>query len=451
MLFKFLKRAMKYIPVIFLMLEFSSAYSQQKMNLKACIEYAWKNNISLQQNESGIRIRQFEVKKNKMAYLPSVSAFANTGYSFGYSLDYTSYEYYRDQIQSAYFSMSSDWLLFNGFRVKNQLESSRHGLKSSQYSFQQLKDQIGLTVAFYYLTILQSAERVKFAENQLELTRKLYEKARLMVEVGQETRVKELELKAQLASDELNLTDARNNLEQAYLNLKQVMNYPIGEKIEIEEVESQVPELANYEQSNPDAIIKNAVENLPEVKKAREDMIQAEFNYKATRSLAYPSLTGSGNLNSRYSSAKSPLTGEPSPFFDQMENNFNQSISIGLNIPLFTRLSNAYNIYSAKENINLSRLTYEDVKIKAENTIYEAWFNLQSSIKRYKSAQNKWEAQKALFEQSQLMYDEGVISFYDWQTAKTNLTAAESDFLAAKYDLLYRIKLMNYYTGQNVF
>ncbi len=436
--------------LLFLLVVTTGIKAQEVFSLKDCIDYALKNNISIQQSGVDIRIKEFDVRRNKAAFLPSANAYASHGYSFGYSLDYTTYEYYKQSIQSNYFTLNSDVTLFNGFRLRNNLTAAQHGLQSGKYSYQGAKDQVSLSVVLYYLNILKNSEQLQYAEDQLALTEKLYEKAKLLVEVGQETKSKELELKAQMANDEMLLVQAKNNLEKAYLNLKQIMNYEISKELTIAELGEETIDFTEYENLDPEEFIEESVSKLPEVQKAKEDYNKSVYSYKAAKSLLYPSLSGSGSLNSRYSNSKNPLTGQADPFFDQIENNFGQTISFGLSIPIFANLNNAYNVYASEQNIEFNRLTWEDAKIKAKNTIYEAYYLMLNSYKQYEAAKNSMEAQQSLFNQSNLMYNEGVVSFYDWQTAKNNLAKSESTFLSAKYDLLYRVKLLDYYQGKDI-
>jgi outer membrane protein len=427
-------------------LAFYPLFGQDKMGLSDCIDYALQNNISVRQNYLDISRKQSEYLQSKAAMLPSVNAYASQGMNFGNSLDYTTYEYVKEKSSSNYFQLSSNWTLFNGLRLQNMKKSNFHALNASQWNYEDVSDQISMNVALSYLQILMNKEQLNLAGEQIELTKSLLERTRVLVEVGQETKSKELELKAELANNEVSLIEAKNNLEQSYLALKQVMNWDISKALEISMHDINLT-TGSHANTPIDDLISQQVSELPKVKKAKSELESAQFYFKATQALKYPSLELQSSMGTRYSSNKNPLTGQADPFVDQLDNNFGQYLTFGLQIPIFNNLRNSGAAQMAQINIKNAELIYRETEVQSKNAMYEAYYLMTQAEKKYEAAIKNQEAQQVLFDQSSLMYQEGVLNFYEWQSSRNNLNMAKTSLLNAKYDYLYRIKVFDYYSG----
>jgi outer membrane protein len=391
--------------------------------------------------------KQSELLQSKAAMLPSVNGYINQGLNFGNSLDYTTYEYVKERTSSNYFQLSSNLTIFNGFRLLNTVKSNQHALDASNWTYEDVKDQVAMSVALSYLQILMNKEQLNLAVEQIELTKGLLERIRILVEVGQETKSKELELKAEMASNEVTHIEAKNNLIQSYLNLKQILNWEISKPIKINEYDINLASGGDYDRVDIESVISNNIAELPKVKRAKSDLESAQFYYKAVQAMKYPSIDLQSSVGTRYSSIKNPLTGQRDPFNDQLNNNLGQYLTFGLQIPIFNNLKNSGSSQLAQLNIKNAELTYRETEVQSKNAIYEAYYLMNNSGKKYEAAIKSQEAQRLLFDQSTLMYKEGVLNFYEWQSSRNNLSRAEASLLSAKYDYLYRIKVFDYYRG----
>ena len=421
--------------------------AQNVLTLEQCINIGYNGNLQIKQYELQIGLKKSELKQKNFSLLPSLNGILSQAYSFGNSLDYTTYEYRKEKISSNYFSLNSDLTLFNGFRQLYNVKSARYGYLSSQESFQDIKDQISLNIAAVYVEIVMNLEQVKSADKQLDLSRKLYEKSKILVEVGEENLVKELQMKAQVANDEVGKIDAENQLELSYLKLKQLLNLDLTKTVVVVVPEIDIYKLPDYTKEKVESFIEESILKLPKVKKARYDFQSSRYNYLASLGQTYPRLNLQTSVDSRYSNIAKNLHGEQIPFNTQIDNNFGQSVSLGLSIPIFNNYQYSYAVQSAKIGMKTNEILLNETEINARNEIYQAFFLMNSANKKFIAADNNLKAQQMLFEQNNKLYEQGLINFYDWQQAKNNLTKAESTFLSSKYDYLYKIKVFEYYKG----
>lgn len=422
-------------------------FSQDVFTLEQCIEYGLKNNLQIRQYSLQISQKKYELNQKNLSVLPSLNGILSQGFSFGNSLDYTNYTYRKEQINSNYFSLSSDFTLFNGFSQLNNIKSARYGYLSSQESYDDISDQVSLNIASVYVEILMNMEQLKYAEKQLELSKKLLERMELLVNVGEENKVKELQMKAQVANDEVSKVNAENALEQSYLKLKQLLNLDLAKKITVTVPEIDATKLPDYTHEKPENFIEESIKQLPKVKKALYDFESSRYSYYSSLGQSYPRLSLQSSIDTRYSSAQRNLQNEKVPFNDQLDNNFGQSFSFGLSIPLFNNYQYRYAVQVAKISMKNNEIALQEAQTSARNEIYTAYLLMYSVARKFNAADNNLKAQQMLFEQNNSMYEQGLVNFYDWQQARNNLIMAESSYLSAKFDYLYKIKVFEYYKG----
>jgi len=422
--------------------------AQDSLSLADCIKVALEQNISIKKTLLSQEQSRLNLNTQKAAFLPSLNGMASRGFTFGNSLDYTSYTYFREQTTSDYFDINSNLTLFNSFKQWNNLKSGQFNYKSSQELTKETADQISLNIAAQYLQILLNIEQVKNAEDQLAYTQNLLERTKLLVEVGNQNKTKELELQAQSATDEMSLVEAQNTLAQSYLTLKQTLNWDLTKPLKVQRITIDPVQFSSYQNLKVEDFIDQSIQNLPSVKKTKFAYESSKYYYKSVISSRYPSLSLQGSMNTRYSSvAQDLVTHDKVPYKDQLNNNFGQGISLNLNIPIFNNLLTSYNIESAKISYDNARLTLKETELNARNTIYESWFLMNNAYLKFVAAQKSQKSQQLLFDQTKMMYDEGLINFYDWQQVKTNFNKAQNDYLGAKYEYTYRVKIFDYYRG----
>jgi outer membrane protein len=440
---------LKKILIFILIFYYLPVLSQETLSLEECVNFALKNNIKIAQSNLGIQQSKFDMNQRKAAFLPSLNGFATHGYSFGNSLDYTSYEYVKEQTSSEYYGLSSDLTLFNGFRLRNNYRSGKYAYLSSQELYKDVTDQISMNIALDYLQIIMNKEQIKNTEDQLLYTQNLLDKTKLMVQVGEQTLSKEMELKAQLANDEMTLVEAKNQLLQSYLTLKQVMNWDLSKPLEIKDFNIDSIDFSTYQNLNITEIVEQFYANLPAVKKAKADYQSSRYSYLSSKGSYYPNFVLQSAVNSRYSSSAitDPINKTKVPFTDQLNNNFGQQISFSLNIPIFNNLRTSYSVQASKLNFKNNELALKETEQKAKNTIYEAYYLMNNAYRKFVAAENSLNAQKILFDQTNSMYVEGVLSFYDWQSAKNSFNRAQNADLSSKFEYFYRIKVFDYYRG----
>jgi len=143
-------------------------------------------------------------------------------------------------------------------------------------------------------------------------------------------------------------------------------------------------------------------------------------------------------------------TFEKTPFRDQINENINQSFGFGLSIPLF-------NGYSARSSVRRAKINYQNAEINEQieknnlnKTVNQAVSDLRAAEKRYNSTTYAFQSSKDAFNVIEQRYNVGLVNSLDYNQAQTNLNKAQFDQIQAKYDLIFRSKVIDYYLGNPI-
>ena len=450
--------------------------AQENWDLEKCITYALENNISIQQSELSTKIAEQNVTSNKGSMLPNVNAFASNTYNFGQTIDPFTNQFATERVRSNSLGVSASMNLFNGFQNKYSLEQSKYELTARQYDLDKARNDISLAVAAGYLQILFNMEMADAALAQVNLTQKQLERTTKLVNAGTVPKGSAYDVEAQLANEELNLTQANNNLDLSYLQLKQLLQLDISEKLKIVEPNLSIDENATVA-TRPGQVYDKALNILPQLKSAENNVLGAESQLKSVKGNYYPRLSLSGSIGSGYSGLREtysdfvdlsfpigttasgevvsetisiPSTIETKAFGEQLTDNFNQSISLSLSIPIFNRFQVSTGVSQAKLNLESRNLQYEQTKNDVRQTIERAYADAVAGLKSYKANLKAVKAMKESYGYMLKRYEVGMLNAVDLTDSKTRLSNAESALLRAKYDYIFKLKILDFYQGNAI-
>ncbi len=418
--------------------------AQEEWSLQECIDYALENNIQIKRQELNTGYSRNQVSQAKSDRLPNLNAGASNNYSFGRSLN-TDNVY--ENVNSTQFSgyLSSNLTLFNGFIIQNTIEQSRLDLQAAIQELQKTKDDIILNIAAAYLEILFAEELSLIAEGQIEVTKQQIERTEKLIEAGSLARGALLEIEAQLAREELQLVNDQNRVQLAYLNLYQLLELPVEKSFKIED--PVLPEIkANVTMSNAFDVFKNAVNLRPEIKAAQLRVESARRQLEIAKGNRYPSLSFGASYNNQYYNIMNSDF-QQLPFGEQLKSNSRYGFGFNLNIPIFNR-------FEVQNGISNARLQIEDYRYQLQNSrnalrqdIEQAYTNALAALNRYISSEKAVESTREAFRYTEEKFSVGMINTVEYNQSKNNLTIAQSELLQAKYEYIFRAKILDFYNG----
>jgi outer membrane protein len=440
------------ISVIFFL---SDAYSQANWNLQKCVDYALENNLTIKQTKLNVSLADVDLEQSKYSVLPSLNASASENYSWGRSRDPVTNLYQDIEISSNNFSLNSSATLFAGFQKINSIKQNKLELQAEKYNLEKIQNDISLTVVTFYLNVLFNQELLQISKGQLEISKEQLARAEKNAAVGNLTQGDVLQQRAQVATDELNVTNAQNQLDISKLDLMQLLDLDPSQYFEIERP-ANLDALAIVNMGyTARQVYDTAAIVLPDVKLADTRYEAAKRGLAVARGGLYPSLTLNGGISTDYSSIQKRINGDSTglesiPFNDQVNDNLGQFVGVTLNIPIFNGHSSHSNVKRAKINLANAEINTQITKNNLNKTITQSVADLNAAEKKYDAANNSYESLKEAFKYDQQKFDVGLINSVDFNISKNNLAKAESDRLQAKYDLIFRSKVLDFYMGKSL-
>ena len=435
-----------YFTIITLaLLTCSAALAQERWTLSECTLYAIEHNIDIKLQRLNVENSEIELNTSRNRRLPDLSAGASQSVNFGRSPSMATGIYEQNTSSGTGFSLSSSVPVYNGMRISNEIKSSELNLHAAVEGLNKATENLSLNVAAYYLDILFKKEMVKVSLEQCALTTKQVERTAIMVEEGKAPLSQLYDIKAQLAKEETNHTNAQNQLSQSLLNLAQLLN--ISDPTHFDILEPEEIESINITHiQNPDLVYEAALAQRPLIKEASYRLQTSEVGVQIAKSYALPSVS----LGVSYSNGFNHLFGNDitnTPLSSQISNNGREAISLSVNIPIFSRFQTRNQVRSARLNVAARTLDLDNVKIALQKEIQQAYLSAVAAQAQYASAEKALDATLEAFKYAEERYQLQMIAAYEYSEAQTKLFSSKSELVQAKYDFLFRSKILDFYSG----
>jgi outer membrane protein len=435
--------------VIFILLVLSTIKIQaqdHKWTLRACVDYAIENNISVKQSELDLKTSEYNKKDAIGNFLPSLNASANHSWSIGLAQDPITFDAVNSTTKNLSGGISSSLDIYKGLQNINQLQRSKLQLLASQYQLDDMKDNISLSVANSFLQILFNKEQYKVLLTQHEISKEELSRTEELVNAGSLPKGDLLEIQATLASQEQQLVNAQNAILLSKIQLAQILLIKDYEHFDIVDTEYDVPNTFILSES-PEAIISKAKVTRYNIKIAENNTKIANYNLKIAKGALQPSLSGSYNFGSNYFTSQ--LFNTPD-FETQISDNKSHNFSIRLNIPIFNGFSGRNNVKRSQVDFDRSKYQLEQANLDLETNVYQAYNDAKGASKAYEAAQKTLSARQEAFNYSKERYNVGLLNAFDYNQSQSRFEQAQSDVVRTKYDYIFKLKVLEFYFGISI-
>ena len=440
-----MKRMYSLIAAALLLVVFTGAKAQETWSLQKCIDYAIKNNIQIKQQTLNSEYYNNQLSQAKYNRLPNLNAGIQNSQDFGRSLSYLNTYVNRNSNQTNG-SLSTNVTIWSGSTLSNAIKMADMDLRASLEETNKAKDDMMLNIAAAYLEILFADELVGVSEDLLKITQLQIDRTTKLVEAGSLAKGSLLEIEAQYAREELNVVNAQNRLQLAYLSIYQLLEVPSTESFKIEKPE--LPEIgANISLLNSMDVFKNSVQIMPAVKGAEFKLESAKKQLSIAKGNKMPSLSFGANYFNLYNNQYTDLTGEKIIFGDQLKNNQRYGFGVNLSIPIFNHFQARTGVSNAQIQVENTELQLQNTKNLLRKDIEQSYTNALAAFKRYIANQKAVISSKEAFRYTEEKFNVGMINSVEYNESKNNLTKAQSDLLQAKYEYIFRTKILDFYNG----
>jgi outer membrane protein len=456
-----------------------TANAQEKITLQAAVDRTLANNLTIKQVQVNEAIGNVDLEQSKNNLLPSLNASTDGGYRFGRSQISGNFAYTSQTSLNLNVAAQLNFTVYQGGQLRNQIIQNKLLLDVNKSQTAKVKNDLVLNVVTTYLQILTNQDLVAAAKQQIDLANQTLQRSEISFKVGNQTLADLSQAKAQLSTATLNLTTAQNQLDLSLLILKQYMEADPYAPIEVERPDiSKLTDVQTIYDANE--VVRTALSVNPDVRLAELQQKTYQQAIKIAKGNYYPTVSLFGGLGSTYSDRNQSSIGQtpaayqyigkiegtdtrvvtPLPVsqnifgvnspFKQFRDNLNQNIGLSVQIPIFNKFNARTSVRKAELNLQNAQLTTQISKNNLSKTIIQAVLDLRSADKQYQSATQTFEANQAALNVTKQRYDVGLVNSLDYNTAVTNFNKSQTDMIQARYSVIFRSKIIDYYLGKNI-
>lgn len=455
------------LPLFFLLLPFFS--NAQAWNLEKCIQYALDNNISVKQAQLQKKISEKQVTQSYLStFLPSIDASASYNISVGNSVNMFTYSVIEGSLQTITGNIQASMPIFTGLQQIYGIQKSKSDLAAATFDAEDIKNNAVLAVTSSFLNVVLAKEILKVAEKQLQLTLEQVSATEKRVRSGSLPESALLELQAQKARNEVDITNAMNQIDLSVVSLKNLLLIPAESGFELETPMVNAATLSFDSSQSFNSIFKVALATQPSIKAAEARIQSALTSVKISRGAFSPTISVFGSLGSNFSDqTKRPTAFDTTyiggifpqvvpkdyklvPFGDQLKQSLRKMAGISLNIPILGKGQRFTNEQVSRIQLESKKLEFENKRNQLNQQVTEAFTNARAASQSFKSSLKSYDAAKQSYEASKARFDNGMLSQFDFEKIRTNMLIAESQMLQSKYTFVFKQKVLDFYQGKKI-
>lgn len=472
------------ILTIFILLT-GTAHAQQSGNtdhvwsLQRCVQYAIDHNITIKQDSLSARLARYTLMQSQLSQLPTVNANGSYGRSMGRSINPTTNQFVESGYNFLSASGNGNLLLFSWMQVRNTISKNKLMLAASLADLEQRKDDISLNVANSFLTAVLAQEQISISRNQVNVSQAQLDQTRAFAEAGRLPELNVAQLESQLATDSSNLINAIANYNATILDLKALLNLDFATPFMILVPDVSANDQLMVAETQPEEVFRTARTHFGSIRGSELRVTAAEKGLAASKASLYPQISFGYQVGTNYASnylsyqttnellglAPIGIAGRSGdtvyqpvyrtltpmiPFGTQLSSNIRQSMFLSVNIPIFNGWQSQYGVRQAKINLAQQQLNEYSAELTLKQNVYKAHNNALNSIQKYYAAKRAFEAAHRALDFARKRYDLGLTSTVDLLVTQNTEFAAAANLASAKYDLIFKLKVIDYYLGKEI-
>jgi len=462
------------------LLLWGTAWSQEKWDLRRCVEHAMNNNISVRQQDVQARLARLTLDQSRLAQIPNLNFTSNLGLNSGRSIDRVTNQFTNNTIFFNTFSLQTNVDIFNFFSRQHAIAANRLEAMAQGAFTQKIKNDVALNVATNYLQVLQARQQVQVlrvrqrqTEAQLEVTRK-------QVKAGALPELNAAQMEAQLAQDSSNIVNAKTLEIQTLFNLKALLALDAAQEFDVLTPPVEVIPVEPLASLEPSSVYTLALQNLPQQQVNSLRLQAAHKNVAASRAAMLPTVSMFGSLQTNISSNKivpdlasvrpagvkqvgvvqgtNQAVVTPSfdfdfianPYSTQFRDNLSKGLGFQINVPIFNGAQARTQWKRAQLNVQSANLQLQLDTLTLKNDIYRAHADAINALEKYNAAVKAVDAAQKAYDFANRRYNVQMLSTIELLNTQTALNRAQLEKVSAQFEYVFRMKLLEFYKGQGL-
>ena len=426
----------------------SRAQESRVMTLHDCMEYAISNStkVRIQQAATGdARLDRRDALLS--AITPSLNSGSSASYSFGRNIDPETNTYINTVSFSNGYSLSASISLFNGFSAVNNLKISQTSLKMGETRERQTEADICLAVMEAYYNVVYYKRLADIYEEQVAVAEMALTKAVKQEELGLKGHADVVQMEADLADRQYDLTNTRNLYLDQKVTLADLMFWPLDEELVIDtDVNKNSVTIDNSVtlSDSEESVLDYALAHNPAIQIADWARLNAKRALNTAKWQLLPSVSMSGGWSTSYYSFQG---NQQVPFFDLLKRNGGEYVSMSVNVPIFNRLSRQTNIAKKRNALTKAEAEYDQTLRDVDSEVRRAIQDRDGAETACRQAQRKAEVQEEAYNLNLKKMEQGLISPLELQTATNNYLRSKADEMNSLFKYLIKRAVVRYYNG----
>ncbi|MBL4650888.1 MAG: TolC family protein [Aureispira sp.] len=232
--------------------------------------------------------------------------------------------------------------------------------------------------------------------------------------------------------------------------LKVLMNVDVAKEISIQVVGNlEIDE--TLEESNLEDVYDEAILNQPNILASKLREKSAQLGVSIAKGGLWPTVSYYAGFGSNFSTAyKDPRTGDVIPYFQQLGITASANAGVNISVPIFNGLRTKIGIQRAELGIKVAELGTTQLEATLKSNIERALVDVRAAKKRLAVSRKSVVATRLSVDNTRKRYDLGVVNSFELTSVQNTLIATESSILQAKYDYLFKLKILDYYRGRAI-
>ena len=421
---------------------FSVVFGQKKWTLRECVDYAIAHNLTINQSKIQEELDRNNLQSSSNQWLPSVGGYFDNSLSVGTNHPAINKGY---QQFSNSMGLNSSITLYQGGLLDLNKERAALNVEAGKFQTESVMNDISLLVINYYLNVMLNRELLQIMQGNLEISELQVNRSQILFDNGRIAKADLVQAEANVAQERKNVADAQIEVERALFNLSALLQLPDYRQFDVEII--PIPDQITLGLYDLDQILEIAYAEQPNVKRAEIDYEVAEKDIEIAKTGFKPTVTGSYNLGTSYSDYfNKGLVNDA--WLSQWYDNITNVIGVNVRVPIFEKYNNKLNVEKAKITQSLAQNSIEQQKQTIRDNVQEAFFNANSSFQAYEAAKESVRSNELSADFAKRSFDAGVINIYDLNIANNNLAVAKSQMAQAKYNFIFRMKVLDFYAGR---
>ena len=411
------------------------------MTLHDCMEYAVSNSTKMRIQQAAIGDAQIDRRDAALAlFTPQISAQTYAYYNFGRSIDPQTNTYFNTTSFHNNYGVSAGYDLFDGFKAVNNYKISRTGMLIADSQEKQVEADICLAVMEAYYNVVYYKRLCDVYEEQVAVAGQALAKAKRQEELGQKGHADVIQMEADLADRQYDLTNTWNIYQSQKMTLADLMFWPVDEELNID---TSMP-MWQIEPVATESVVDFALEHNPGIQIASWQ----ELNAKRELNTAKWSLLPTVGLYAGWSTSYYTYQGSTTnPFWNQFKNNGGEYVELSLSIPIWNRLSKHSAISRKQHALDKATAELDQKRRDVESEVRRAIQDRDGAATAYQQAQRKAEVQAEAYMLNLKKLEQGLISPLEFQTANNNYLKAQADEMNSLFKYLIKQAVVRYYNG----